>query len=59
MTPVFPEPSVHQVVVDTWEPNEIDLSAGVVGGFGTTINILLEEDGCGFGAESDSAFNRI
>ena len=43
MTPVFPYPSMHQIVVGQWEPNELDLSTGNDRSFGTTINLRYPE----------------
>ncbi|BDD06368.1 chitinase [Aureibacter tunicatorum] len=49
MTPQFPKPSCHDVMVGNWEPSQEDLSAGRKPGFGMTINIINGGIECGHG----------
>ena len=57
MTPQAPKPSMHDVVTGYFEPNTEDEDVGIMGGFGTTINIINGADECGF--PSVSANNRV
>ena len=59
MTPQSPKPSMHDVVVGHWVPNEVDLSAGIKSGFGATINIINGGVECGGSTEIAQAQNRI
>ena len=49
MTPVFPNPSAHQIVTDQWSPNDNDISTGNTGGFATTTNLFYGDDECNLG----------
>lgn len=40
MTPQAPKPSCHDVMVGNWVPNEADIKANRLPGFGTTINVI-------------------
>ena len=38
---------MHDVVTGFYEPNDDDLAAGIMGGFGTAINIINGQEECG------------
>ena len=40
MTPRAGRPSSHDVMIGKWVPSEIDIEAGRLPGFGTTINVI-------------------
>jgi len=40
MTPHWPAPSIHDIVAGYYVPNAADSNAGIVSGFGATINIV-------------------
>ena len=46
MTPVWPRPSAHEIVVESVTLNGDDTAAGASYGFGTTTNILTEIEEC-------------
>ena len=54
MTPVFPNPSAHQVVTDQWQPNSNDIHTGNIGGFATTTNLFYGDDECNKGDSTDT-----
>lgn len=58
MTPQSPKPSMHDVMAGLFKPNDIDLAAGIKGGFGTTINIINGGVECGGATENKKASNR-
>ena len=47
VTPQSPKPSMHDVVVGYFQPNEIDKKQSIGAGFGTTINIINGGIECG------------
>jgi hypothetical protein len=49
MTPQFPKPSCHDVMVGKWKPTENDLLKGRVPGFGATVNVINGGVECGTG----------
>jgi len=51
MTPQAPRPSMHDVMTNHFEPNNVDISNGINGGFGSTINIISPDE-CSHGAEN-------
>lgn len=60
MTPQTPKPSMHDVVVGHWTPNDVqDKAAGVTSGFGSTTNIINGGLECkDKSSESDESFWR-
>ena len=54
MTPIYPNPSVHAVVTQLWEPNSFDEDYNMNYGFGTTINILQGKEECDSNFVSDT-----
>lgn len=40
MTAISQKPSMHEVVTGLWQPNSEDIEAGIVPGFGATIDII-------------------
>lgn len=49
MTPVYPKPSLHDIMSGSWKPNAADSAAGRLPGFGMTINIINGAIECGKG----------
>jgi len=47
MTPRFPKPSAHDVMVGCWQPSDGDSSVGRLPGFGLTTNIINGGIECG------------
>jgi len=58
-TPQPPKPSMLGVVEGDWKPNQADLRAGLVSGFGLTTNIINGGIECGKGLETAQARNRV
>jgi len=50
MTPQSPKPSMHDVATGYFTPNSYDTSAGIKGGFGSTIDIINGGIECGSGS---------
>ena len=57
--PQPPKPSMHDVVVGIWQPNEADEKANIKPGFGATINIINGGLECNKSSEDPRAQNRI
>ena len=57
MTPRDDKPSCHDVIVGAWTPNEADLAANRLPGYGLITNIINQGE-CGHGADKRVA-NRI
>jgi len=53
MTPQAPRPSMHDVMTGYFEPNDADITHGISGGFGSTINIISPDE-CGHGVKDRS-----
>ena len=51
MTPQFPKPSCHDIMVKKWIPTENDLLKGRLPGFGATVNVINGGVECGSGAD--------
>lgn len=51
MTPQYPKPSCHDVMVGKWKPTEDDLKKGRVPGFGATVNVINGGVECGQGSD--------
>jgi len=47
MTPQTPKPSMHDIVVEFWIPNEVDLASGIYKGYGSTTNVINGGVECG------------
>lgn len=59
MTPQYPKPSAHNVMVNKWLPNELDKTKNRVPGLGMTVNIINGGVECGQGAEKPQVQDRI
>ncbi|CAM3811092.1 glycoside hydrolase family 19 protein [Parendozoicomonas haliclonae] len=59
MQPQTPKPSMQDVINGTWQPNEVDLRAGLVPGFGVTTMIINGGVECGGSVEVQQSVNRI
>lgn len=59
MTPQFPKPSAHDVMVGNWEPTSFDLENNRIPGFGVTVNIINGGLECGSGTEKSKVLSRI
>ncbi|WP_082868167.1 glycoside hydrolase family 19 protein [Tenacibaculum ovolyticum] len=59
MTPQYPKPSAHSVMVNKWTPNELDITKNRVPGLGMTVNIINGGVECGQGAEKPQVLDRI
>ena len=53
MTPGPKTPSMHDVVIQHWKPNDYDLAEGMKKGFGTTTYIATKGTACGNLTEDD------
>ena len=58
MTPQAPKPSMHDVMVGKWLPDQNDLSKNTRKGFGTTTFIINGAQECGWGYESYASERR-
>ncbi|ANQ48102.1 T9SS type A sorting domain-containing protein [Flammeovirga sp. MY04] len=59
MTPQYPKPSAHDVMVGNWIPTSYDAQNGRSPGFGVTVNIINGGLECGSGTEKDKVLSRI
>ncbi|PKV50306.1 putative secreted protein (Por secretion system target) [Aquimarina sp. MAR_2010_214] len=59
MTPQYPKPSAHDVMVNKWVPNELDKTKNRVPGLGMTVNIINGGVECGQGTEKPQVLDRI
>lgn len=59
MTPQYPKPSAHDVMVENWQPSSAQVAAGIVPGFGATVNIINPAIECNSGTESPKVVGRI
>ncbi|AZQ61654.1 T9SS type A sorting domain-containing protein [Flammeovirga pectinis] len=59
MTPQFPKPSAHDVMVGNWIPSSFDTQNGRSPGFGVTVNIINGGLECGSGTEKTKVVSRI
>ncbi|MGR5063222.1 glycoside hydrolase family 19 protein [Photobacterium sp. DNB22_13_2] len=57
--PQSPKPSMLHVLDGTWQPNQVDLNAGLVPGFGVTTMIINGGVECGGSSEHIQSQNRI
>ncbi len=59
MTPQYPKPSAHDVMVGNWIPTPYDLERNRKPGFGITVNIINGGIECGKGTEIPKVLGRI
>ncbi|WP_438712583.1 glycoside hydrolase family 19 protein [Aquimarina muelleri] len=59
MTPQYPKPSAHNVMVNKWVPNDLDKTKNRVPGLGMTVNIINGGVECGQGTEKPQVLDRI
>ncbi len=59
MTPQFPKPSAHDVMVGNWSPTAYDQQRNRLPGFGMTVNIINGGLECGKGTEIAKVIHRI
>ena len=57
--PQPPKPSMLHVIDGTWQPNQRDISNGLLPGFGVTIQIINGGVECGGKVENQQSLNRI
>ena len=55
MTPVSPQPSMHEVMTGFYVPNTFDTSLNITQGFGTTTNIISQGTECNTSDQKESA----
>lgn len=53
MTPQYPKPSCHQVMLPTWQPTPEQSAVGIKPGFGATPNIINPGYECGSGGAEE------
>jgi hypothetical protein len=58
MTPVDPAPSMHEVAMGHYLPNDVEEDVNITGGFGTTTLILGGMEECGLGDSSMASSQR-
>ena len=51
MTPQFPKPSCHDIIIGKWIPTSDDIQKGRLPGFGATVNVINGGVECGNGAD--------
>lgn len=59
MTPQYPKPSCHEVMVPLWTPTPEDEARGLKQGFGATVNIINGGIECGGPTEFEKVVHRI
>ncbi len=59
MTPQYPKPSAHDVMVRNWIPRDLDLTKNRISGLGMTVNIINGGVECGTGTEKPQVEDRI
>ncbi|MEN7550769.1 glycoside hydrolase family 19 protein [Rapidithrix thailandica] len=59
MTPQYPKPSAHDVMVGNWTPSSYDLQRNRHPGLGMTVNIINGGIECGSGSENVKVTHRI
>lgn len=59
MTPQYPKPSAHDVMVENWQPSTTQIADGILAGFGATVNIINPAIECNSGTESSKVVGRI
>ena len=58
MTPQFPKPSCHDIMVGNWKPTTNDLQKGRLPGFGATVNVINGGVECGLGKDLEKTSYR-
>jgi len=58
MTPQFPKPSCHDIMVNNWKPTENDIQKNRLPGFGATVNVINGGVECGKSAEFEKTTYR-
>ena len=58
MTPQFPKPSCHDVIVGNWKPNNMDSTKGRLPGFGAVVNVINGGVECGSLTEDERTTSR-
>jgi hypothetical protein len=58
MTPQFPKPSCHDIMVNNWKPTANDIQKNRLPGFGATINVINGGVECGKGLEFEKTTYR-
>lgn len=58
MTPQYPKPSCHDVIIGKWVPTPEDIEKGRLPGFGATVNIINGGIECGSGEDLQKTKNR-
>lgn len=51
MTPQFPKPSCHDIIIGKWIPTPDDIQKGRLPGFGATVNVINGGVECGSGTD--------
>jgi hypothetical protein len=51
MTPQFPKPSCHDIIIGKWVPSTADIQKGRLPGFGTIVNVINGGVECGIGTD--------
>ncbi len=59
MTPQYPKPSAHDSMVGNWQPTAQQRDAGLIPGFGSTVNIINGGIECNSGTENTKVLGRI
>jgi hypothetical protein len=52
MTPQFPKPSCHDIIIGKWTPTSADIQNGRLPGFGATVNVINGGVECGSGKDT-------
>lgn len=52
MTPQYPKPSCHDIMIKKWVPTSNDVQKGRLAGFGATVNVINGGVECGNGEDS-------
>jgi basic endochitinase B len=58
MTPQYPKPSCHDIMIGKWKPTDADLQKGRIPGFGATVNVINGGVECGIGKDLEKTSYR-
>lgn len=58
MTPQFPKPSCHDIMVNKWKPTDNDIQKKRLPGFGATVNVINGGVECGNAVAFDKTYYR-
>jgi hypothetical protein len=58
MTPQFPKPSCHDIIIGKWKPNANDSTKGRMPGFGSVVNVINGGVECGSNKNLDKTMFR-